>query len=256
MRKNLSDTMKSIYNESGLQMDSFRHFCPEHIGMLIFIAVAITAGLLFMRNLSKQKVSIAVILLSIAALASEVAQDVLLIREGGDIIGFLPLHLCNLGLFVNLIAVLSRGKIQSFFAEISLVLIMPGSVAALIFPDWTYRPFWSYLPLLCFFTHSLTVFISLVFLFRGKIYVTFRHFWYSYLFLLITVPPIYLFNSRTGQNYMFLSYPPSDTPLKWLLSLTGEKFYLLGLLALITAILIIEYTVHEVAHLAAIKLSR
>ena len=135
MRKNLSDTMKSIYNESGLQMDSFRHFCPEHIGMLIFIAVAITAGLLFMRNLSKQKVSIAVILLSIAALAGEVVQDILLIREGGDIIGFLPLHLCNLGLFVNLIAVLSRGKIQSFFAEISLVLILPGSVAALIFPD-------------------------------------------------------------------------------------------------------------------------
>ena len=48
-------------------------------------------------------------------------------------------------------------------------------------------------------------FAEFLFLFRGKLYVTFRHFWYSYLFLLVTVPPIYLLNSRTGQNYMFLS---------------------------------------------------
>ena len=140
-------------------MDSFKHFCPEHIAMLIIIAVAITAGLLIMRKMSDTKAGITVILLSLAALAGEIVQDYLLVKEGGDLIGFLPLHLCNLGIFVNLIAAFSRGKIQLFFAEVSLVLIMPGSVAALLFPDWTYRPFWSYLPMLCFFTHSLIGFI-------------------------------------------------------------------------------------------------
>ena len=237
-------------------MDSFQHFCPEHIGMLIVIAAAITAGLLIMRKLSEKKASVAVILLSIAVLVGETVQDILLISEGGDFISFLPLHLCNLGIFVNLIAALTRGKIQSFFAEVSLVLIMPGSVAALLFPDWTYRPFWSYLPLLCFFTHSLIVFIPLVFLVRGKTHVTFRHFWYSYLFLLVTVPPIYLLNIRAGQNYMFLSYPPADSPLKWLSELTGEKYYLIGLLALITVILIVEYAVHDGARMAERKIAR
>lgn len=234
-------------------MDSFQHFCPEHIGMLIVIAAAITAGLLIMRKLSEKKASVAVILLSIAVLVGETVQDILLISEGGDFISFLPLHLCNLGIFVNLIAALTRGKIRSFFAEVSLVLIMPGSVAALLFPDWTYRPFWSYLPLLCFFTHSLIVFIPLVFLVRGKTHVTFRHFWYSYLFLLVTVPPIYLLNIRAGQNYMFLSYPPSDSPLAWLYGITGEKFYLLGLLVLLTVILIVEYSVYEAVRVTAFK---
>lgn len=237
-------------------MDSFQHFCPEHIGMLIVIAAAITAGLLIMRKLTEKKTAVAVIILSIAVLAGETVQDILLVKEGGDIIGFLPLHLCNLGIFVNLTAAFTRGKIQSFFAEVSLVLIMPGSVAALLFPDWTYRPFWSYLPLLCFFTHSLIVFIPLVFLVRGKTHVTFRHFWYPYLFLLVTVPPIYLLNIKAGQNYMFLSYPPANSPLKWLCELTGEKYYLIGLLALITVILIVEYAVHDGARMAERKIAR
>lgn len=237
-------------------MDSFQHFCPEHIGMLIVIAAAITAGLLTVRKMSDTKAGITVILLSLATLAGEIVQDYLLVKEGGDLIGFLPLHLCNLGIFVNLIAAFSRGKIQLFFAEVSLVLIMPGSVAALLFPDWTYRPFWSYLPLLCFFTHSLIVFIPLVFLIRGITHVSFKHFWYSYLFLLVTVPPIYLFNIKNGQNYMFLSYPPANSPLKWLCELTGEKYYLIGLLALITVILIVEYAVHDGARMAERKIAR
>ena len=90
--------------------------------------------------------------------ASYCADTPSLISEGGNLIDFLPLHLCNLGIFVNLAASFSRGRIQSFFAEIGIVLLMPGAVGALLFPDWNYRPFWSYLPLLCFFTHSLLVF--------------------------------------------------------------------------------------------------
>ena len=234
-------------------MDSFQHFCPEHIGMLVVIAAAITAGLLIMRKMPSKKATVTVIILSIAVLAGETVQDILLVKEGGDIIGFLPLHLCNLGIFVNLAAAFTRGKIQSFFAEVSLVLIMPGSVAALLFPDWTYRPFWSYLPLLCFFTHSLIVFIPLVFLIRGITHVTFKHFWYSYLFLLITVPPIYLLNIKAGQNYMFLSYPPADSPLEWLCDITGEKFYVLGLVALLTVILVIEYAIYELARVTKRK---
>ena len=236
-------------------MDSFRHFCPEHIGMLITIAAAITAGLIVVRKVSDRKARIVIILLSLVVLAGETIQDILLIREGGDIIGFLPLHLCNLGIFVNLFAAFSRGKNQSFFAEVSLVLIMPGSVGALLFPEWTYRPFWSYLPLLCFFTHSLIVFIPLVFLVRRKVRVTFRHFWYPYLFLLAVVPPIYFFNIWTGQNYMFLSYPPANSPLEWLCGITGEKFYLLGLLVLLTVVLIIEYLVYEGARMAERKMT-
>ena len=231
-------------------METFSHFCPEHIGMLIAIAVAVTAGLLFLRRSSEKNASSVICILSVLAFAGEVIQDILLVNEGGDIMGFLPLHLCNLGLFVNLAASFTRGKIQSFFAEISLILIMPGAVGALLFPDWTYRPFWSYLPMLCFLTHSLLVFIPLAYLVRGRTKVSFRHFWYPYLFLAAVVPPIYLLNISTGQNYMFLSYPPASSPLEWVYGITGREFYIAGLTVLLTAVLLVEYSVYAVTRKA------
>ena len=234
-------------------MDTFSHFCPEHIGMLIGIAAAITAGLLILRRSSDRNALIAVRILLVIVLLGETVQDILLVKEGGDIMGFLPLHLCNLGIFVNLAASLTRGKIQSFFAEISLVLIMPGSLSALLFPDWTYRPFWSVISMLCFLTHSLTVFIPLAFLIMEKAHVTFRHFWYAYIFLLIVVPPIYLLDINSGQNYMFLMYPTQDSPLEWIYGLTGEKLYIAGLVILLTAVLLIEYAVYEIANRLNVK---
>ncbi|MCR5328351.1 MAG: YwaF family protein [Saccharofermentans sp.] len=224
-------------------MDSFEHFCPEHIAVLIAITVMVTAGLISARKLSDKNAVLLIRILSVTVLSGEIIQDILLIRDGGDIIEFLPLHLCNLGIFVNLAASFTRGKIRSFFAEISAVLILPGSIAALLFPDWTYRPFWSYLPLLCFFTHALLVFIPLLFLVRKTASVSFTHIWYPYLFLLAVTPPIYLLDIKAGVNYMFLLYPTEDSPLTWISSITGEKLYLLGLAAILTVFLILEYAV-------------
>lgn len=226
-------------------MDSFERFSPEHIGTLLVIAIAITIGLLLIRKGSDKSVQTLSRILPVMVLLGEIIQDILLIRDGGNLIEFLPLHLCNLGIFVNLAAAFSKGKIQSFFAEISVVLIMPGTAGALIFPDWTYRPFWSYLPLLCFFTHSLLLFIPLMFLVMKKAQVSFRHFWYSYLFLLVVTPPIYLLDKRTGVNYMFLLYPIESTPLEWINNLFGESYYIIGLGLLVTVILAIEYSIYS-----------
>ncbi|MBR3246942.1 MAG: YwaF family protein [Clostridiales bacterium] len=237
-------------------MDSFTHFCPEHTGMLIFIAAAVTAGLLILRKSSDRTAMITAAVLSVLTLTGETVQDILLVSEGGDIMGFLPLHLCNLGIFVNLAASFTRGKTQQFFAEISMLLIMPGSAGALLFPDWTYRPFWSYLPLLCFFTHSLTVFIPLIFLVRGKVHVSVRHIWYPCLFLLAVVPPIYLLDVLAGQNYMFLLYPPQDSPLEWICGMAGESLYTPGLILLVIVILMAEYALYGLAGKLAGKLSR
>ena len=222
-------------------MTTFSHFCPEHIGMLLVIAAAVTIGLLILRRSPEENARKAVIVLSVALFSGEALQDIFLLSEGRNYLDLLPLHLCNLGIFVNLLAAFTRGKIRSFFAEISLVLIMPGAVSALLFPDWTYKPFWSYLPMLCFFTHTLLVFIPLVFLVRKTVRVSFKHFWYPCLFLALTVPPIYILNQRTGENYMFLMYPPESSPLEWIHNLTGDTYYIAGLAGLILLIIMLEY---------------
>ena len=225
------------------KMTSFSHFCPEHIGMLVLIAAATATGLLLIRRSSEKVVLRAALVLSTAALAGELVQDVLLVKEGYNVPEFLPLHLCNLGLFVNLLASLTRGRIRAFLAEVSLVLILPGSVGALLFPDWTYRPFWSPVSMLCFFTHTLIVFVPLVFPVRKMVHVSFKHFWYSYLFLALVTPPIYFIDRRFGVNYFFLMYPTKDSPLEWIFSITGAKLYPVGLIGLVTVMLLIVYSV-------------
>ena len=227
-------------------MDSFTHFCPEHIAMLATITVLTAAGLVLTRKISDRNAVLLMRFLSVIVLLGETLQDILLIRDGGNLIEFLPMHLCNLGIFVNLLASFTCGKIRAFFAEISVVLILPGAIGALLFPDWTYRPFWSYLPLLCFFTHALLVFIPLFFLVRCYAEISFKHFWYPYLFLLVVTPPIYLLDIKTGVNYMFLLYPTQDSPLALISNYTEEKYYIPGLVAALTVILILEYAFHTV----------
>ena len=192
--------------------------------MLATITVLTAAGLVLTRKISDRNAVLLMRFLSVIVLLGETLQDILLIRDGGNLIEFLPLHLCNLGIFVDLLASFTRGKIRAFFAEISVVLILPGAIGALLFPDWTYRPFWSYLPLLCFFTHALLVFIPLFFLVRCYAEISFKHFWYPYLFLLVVTPPIYLLDIKTGVNYMFLLYPTQDSPLALISNYTGEKY--------------------------------
>ena len=201
-------------------MTTFTHFCPEHIGMLVFIAAATAAGLLLVRRSSEKAALRAALGLSIAALAGELVQDVLLVREGYNVPEFLPLHLCNLGLFVNILASVTRGRVRAFLAEV-----------------------WSPVSMLCFFTHSLIVFVPLVFLVRNNVHVSFKHFWYSYLFLTLVTPPIYFIDRRFSVNYFFLMYPTKDSPLEWIFDITGEKLYPAGLIFLVTVMLLIVYSI-------------
>lgn len=232
-------------------MTTFTHFGPEHLGMLALIAAAAVTGLLLLRRSGRKAALRTALVLSVAAVAGELLQDVLLLREGYSVPNILPLHLCNLGLFVNLLASLTRGKVRAFFAEVSAVLILPGSIGALLFPDWTYRPFWSPVSMLCFFTHALTVFVPLVFLVMKEVKVSFKHFWYPYLFLAAVTPPVYLINRKFGVNYLFLMYPTKDSPLEWIFSITGEKFYPAGLIVLVSGLLLIIYLVFFFAGITA-----
>jgi hypothetical integral membrane protein (TIGR02206 family) len=224
-------------------MTTFTHFCPEHLGMLLFIAIAVISGLLLIRRSSEKIALRTALILSVATLIGELTQDILLLNEGYDILNILPLHLCNIGIFVNLLASITPGKLRSFFAEVSLVLILPGSFGALLFPDWTYRPFWSAISMLCFFTHTLIVFVPLLFFVRNIARVNFKHFWYPYLFLALVTPPVYFLDRKYGLNYFFLMYPSEDSPLKLIFNITGEKFYLAGLVLLVTLMLLVSYSV-------------
>lgn len=209
--------------------------------MLITIATVLTTSLIVMSKLSDKKANLVLKIVSILLFCCEFTQDMLLIHEGVDWRTILPLHLCNIGIFINILACFTKGKVSGYFAEVSLVLNMPGALGAILFPDWNYRPFWNWLSLMCFFTHTLLTFIPLALLIRGRTHVKFTHFWYSFLFIAIITGPIYYLDQKMRVNYMFLRYPVDGSPLEWVYDLSNGEHYIFGLVCLLFGVLAVEY---------------
>lgn len=224
-------------------MNEFEHFCTGHLIILGIILLSTVILAVLAHRLPARKADFLIKLLSILALSGECIQDILLTLEGGNILDYLPLHLCNLGLFVNVIASFCPVRIRAFFSEVSLVLIAPGSVFALITPDWNYRPLLSWLPLMCFFTHALVLIIPIMMYIRGYCQPSFRHIWYPYAFLIVTGIPIYALDRAINRNYMFLLRPISGTPLSWLASFMGNPGYLIGVLIMLILVLMAVYLI-------------
>ncbi|MBR1797397.1 MAG: YwaF family protein [Clostridiales bacterium] len=227
-------------------MDGFEHFCTGHLIILGLCPVFTFLATLATVKASDKLAGIVIKAMSIITLALEILQDILLTLEGGNIMNYLPLHLCNLGLFVNIIASFSYGRVRGFFSEVSLTLIAPGALLALITPDWNYRPLLSWLPLMCFATHILLVTIPVMMYARGYCRPSFRHFYYAYVFLVAVAVPIYIFDRATDKNYMFLLRTPKGTPLSWMESFMGNPGYLLGVLAMLALVLIVVYSLLSV----------
>ena len=71
----------------------------------------------------------------------EIFKDCFLIRVHRFGLGFLPLHICSIGIFIFLVREYFPSRsVKEFCGELAYVLIMPASFAALLFPDWTVYP--------------------------------------------------------------------------------------------------------------------
>ena len=221
----------------------YEHFCGKHICMLIVIAAVICGMLLWVRRLGDKPCSVLVKCLSVLLFTCEMIQDLLLVSEGVDMMTILPLHLCNLGIFVNLAAAFSSGKPAGFFSEVSLFLNMPGALGAILFPDWNYRPFWNWLSLMCFYTHTLLVLLPLIFLVSGRSKVRLSHLWYSFAFMAVVTPFIAWLDFKFDHNYMFLRYPVAGSPLEWIYDLSEGRHYIIGLLILLVGVITVEYLI-------------
>lgn len=223
-------------------MNGFDYFCTGHL--IIIALMPLTAALLTLTviKLTGKTSEILIRTLSVIVLAAELLQDVLLTIEGGNILDYLPLHLCNLGIFVNLAAAFGKDRIRSFFAEVSLTLIAPGAVFAVITPGWNYRPLLSWLPLMCFFTHILLVAIPVMMYAKGYCRPSFRHFYYPYVFLFAVSVPIYVFDRIVRRNYMYLLWPAENSPLSWLESFLGNPGYIAGVAVMLGIILLVIYS--------------
>ena len=211
--------------------------------MLVAIALVITGALIATGKLKEKGIKILVIVLSVVLFFAELHQDLRLYSEGVDYHTYLPFHLCNQGIFVNLIASCTKGKVYKIFSELSVVLIMPGALGAILFPDWNYRPFNDWLCYSCFFTHMLLVLLPLIYVKTKMAQIKFSHFYFSFAYIAVVTPIVYWINMKLHQNYMFLRWPVDGSPLEFVWNLSDGKYYIPGLVGLMLFVLSIEYAI-------------
>ncbi|HAP72659.1 MAG TPA: hypothetical protein DDX59_04790 [Lachnospiraceae bacterium] len=248
----------------------FGHFTAKHILMLLLCAVFITVLTLWFKKQPLRRQNTFLKILACLMLAGNLVRDLFLLIIGRMSLGYLPLHLCSFSIFVYLLHAFlpesyndtvmtlnpangryfavrdpeyseSSGIHQSPFrealGEIGFVLLLPGTVCALLFPDWSSYPILNFMSLHSFLWHAVLSAYPVLLLVSGRIHPTIHHFWYPFAFLLVFVPPVWLFDVLTGYNYLFVLFPPAGTPLAWIYSYMGGAWRL-GY-ALLTSVVIL-----------------
>ncbi len=220
-------------------------FGKEHIiSSAVTLVVALSLSVLFFKATDKTRhrvlrgIPVLMILL-------ELWKDLVLVSADRFGVGYLPLHICSIGIFVFLLReFLPSDKAKAFFGEISVILIMPGALAALAFPDWTVLyPVLNFYNLHSFLWHGLLVLYPVLLLLCGEVHPSVKHLWYEILFLCVVVPPIYAFDRHFHCNYFFVNWPEPGTPLEWLAGFLGNPGYLVGYALLAIAVMLLVYGV-------------
>ena len=146
------------------------------------------------------------------------------------LIGFLtvfelPIHLCSLAGFFCFIHCL---KNFDGLGQILYSICLPGTIVALVFPDWTYYPPIHFITLHGFIFHFGVALYVICQLISKRICPDIRRIWKVFVFLAVAVPPMFLFNRHFGTNYFFVNEPAPGSPLEWMESVLGNPGYLLG----------------------------
>ena len=211
----------------------FAHFSAAHLAWLGFALALGTALCLTYRRSGKRARVRLRRGVGFAILLCEVLKDGNLLLQGALTLDLLPLHLCGLSVFLCLYHSLRPGRTLGNFLYSTCA---PGAAFALLFPDWTAFPPWSYASIVAFTVHTLLAVYPLMQVLGGDLRPDRRELVRCGLLLLALAGPVWGFNLLFDTNYMFLRFPAPGSPLAWFAAWLGNPGYLLGYLPMIAAV--------------------
>lgn len=222
--------------ESQLPDDvGFSPMGSAHIFILLLILTATVLLFLVFTRLPEQGRRRLYWLMALALPLFELLKDFILALIGAFSVGYLPLHLCSLGMFVCLYY--ARHPESDFCGQLLYSVVFPGALAALLFPDWCRFPVLHFQSLHSFLYHGMLMQLSLLPLIAGAIRPGLRQIPKSLIFLLCVSVPVYGMNRLLHTNYMFLSQPAPGSPLGLFAKIPGSYGYLGGYFLLVLAVI-------------------
>lgn len=121
-----------------------------------------------------------------------------------------PLHLCSIA---GILCLVFEIKKYSFAGSVLYSLGLPGAALAIVFPNGTMYPPVHFISLESYLFHIAVIIYIIIQLMSGNITPNVKNAYESVIFLIITVPLIYLFNRYFHTDYMFLNAPSPGSPL-------------------------------------------
>ena len=221
----------------GPEAEGFGLFSAVHGIYLAAAALSALLLCLFYRRSGAENRRRLRLMLASSALALELLRAVLLMISGNYTIGRLPLHLCAIAVYLSFFHALRGGRLTGQFLY---AFCMPGALAALLFPDWSYYPGLHFMTVCSFALHIL-VFCTILMQVAGRdIRPDIKSLPQCLGIMLAIGIPVYVFDILTNTNYLFLNWPSPGSPLE-LFAFLGRPGYLLGYIPLIAGVWIILY---------------
>ena len=229
----------------------FSLYSPAHLMALgISLILCLLAPLIYLRLTDRGR-RIMLRVLSGLMLIFEVIKELVLTLMGSMSVGYLPLHLCSVAMFICLFYACHPK--HDFAGQLLYSIVIPSALGALFFPDWTMFPIWHFQSLHSFLHHTLMIQFALCPLFAREFRPGLQHIWKPLVFLCAAAIPIGIFNIGMHTNYMFLRRPSPGSPLEFLTVFPGNLGYLFGCFMLAASILILINFPFSVAEHNAIK---
>ena len=110
----------------------------------------------------------------------------------------------------------------------SLYPVSAGNRACAFIPGLVRYPAIHFITIQGFTFHAGIVLYVICQLLQHNIIPRLAALWKVIVFLLVVVPPVYLFDKKFHANYMFVNVPSPGSPLEWLASFLGNPGYLAG----------------------------
>lgn len=197
----------------------------EHIAWLWAMALLLVMLVLLYRRAGEKKRRRMEIAIAMTTLALNLFRAGVLIVKGEYGVGYLPLHLCAMSVYIEAVYAIFPNK---YTGELLYAVCMPGALAAMLAPNWLDYQFWNFMHLTCFGIHMLLVIYPLMLVFGGRIKPSAKHLPFCFGFLAAVCVPVYFLNRAWGTNFMFLMRPAEGSPLMWFEAVFGNPGYLVG----------------------------
>ena len=167
----------------------------------------------------------------------------------------LPLHFCSVMGFLCYVNYISTGRFHALTSQVLYSLGLPAVLCAFIFPNGNMYPALSFISLQSYIFHLMVLLYIEEGLIDGSIHPEAKKAYMVPLFLLITVPIIYLINHIFNSNYFFINTPSKGSPLEGILLVFGSGLYLLGLGLLVLLVMGLMYLFSFLMSVLLLKIS-